>query len=131
MKKWIGIIAVFAALTAVFASPAYAGRKAGDPPAPKLTVPGDFVDLTGKNALEFRWTDAGGQTGPFVFDFRLYKGNQTVESGLILKKEISARESSVSIDASQFEDGQTYAWSMRTVGLRKSRSNYSIFKVKK
>lgn len=130
MLKRSKIIAVV--LTAVFLSgPAYAtGRRRDAMPAPKLLAPLDKVDLTGKDKLEFRWASAG--AGSFDhYDFRLYKGTETYDKDRILKKEVSARETALSLDASTFEAGQTYAWSLRAVGMQKGDSAYSLFTVKR
>lgn len=106
------------------------GRKLGEMPAPELVSPSDETDLAGKSELEFLWRPQGGSNYDH-FDFRLYKGPQTYEKGLILKKEIPKNTHSVKLDAAQFESGQTYAWSLRYAGSSKSRSSYSVFNVKK
>lgn len=128
MKKTFGWILLFCL---VLSSPVLAGgRKMGDMPAPRLVQPNDAVDLSGKNELEFRWGNETGGNFDY-YDFRLYKGSQTYEKGLILKKEIPKGTTSIALDAAQFVTGQTYAWSLRFVGSSMSRSAYSIFSVKK
>ena len=111
-------------------SASFAGtRRNGEMPAPRLLAPGDIADLSGKSALEFRWgTESGGSFDHY--DFRLYRGPQTYEKDLILKKDIPPGRWSESIDASQFKSGETYSWSLRYSGPRKSRSSYSVFKIK-
>ena len=127
-QKMAAIVLIAACfLSAVPASAG--GRKLGDMAAPRLLSPSDDTDLTGKDKLEFRWGTEGGNFD--YHDFRLYKGAQTYESGLILKKQVPRNEHSLFLDASQFESGQTYAWSLRYVGSSKSRSSYSVFSVKK
>ena len=105
------------------------GRRMGDMPAPRLVLPSDETSLNGKNELEFRWGPEGGNFDHY--DFRLYKGPETYEKGLILQKDVPKGANSISLDASQFESGQTYAWSLRYVGRTKSRSSYSVFSIKK
>ncbi len=121
----VGFVLTFSLflLTPLFAG----GMKMGVLPAPTLLAPSDNADITGKETLEFRWTPEGDRSNLRYYDFRLYQGHQTVESGLLLKKEIPAGQTSVQIETSLFHDGQTYAWSLREVGQRKSRSNYSVF----
>ena len=105
------------------------GRKPGEMPAPRLLMPNDNVDLSGKSQLEFRWgSESGGNFDHY--DFRLYKGTQTYAKGLMLQKDIPVGTSSFSIDASNFKPGDTYCWSLRYEGARKSMSSYSIFKIK-
>ena len=60
----------------------------------------------------------------------LYKGTQTYEKNLILQKDVPAGQTSIVIEPSYFAVGETYAWSLRYVGSRKSMSAYSIFKIK-
>ena len=127
MKKTALLLAAFCLISS---APAFAGgQKRGDMPAPRLVMPSDQTDLTGKDKLEFRW---GNESGNFDhYDFRLYKGHETYEKGLILQKDVPKGANSISLDASQFESGQTYAWSLRYVGRTKSRSSYSVFSIKK
>ncbi len=110
---------------------AYAGRKAGEQPAPRLLSPTDLVDLTGKDKLIFTWGTEGDRSAITYYDFKIYKGHETFEAGLIRREKVAASDSSIAIESSLFENGGTYAWQMRSMGLRKSRSAYSIFKVKK
>ena len=118
------------ALSFLFYPLAFAGRKAGTMPAPELISPSDATDLTGKKELEFRW--GMGTGGAFdQYDFRLYKGTQTYENGLMLKKELPRDIHSLLLDAAQFEPGQNYVWSLRYIGANKSRAASSIFFVKK
>ncbi len=102
-------------------------RKAGSMPAPRLIAPFDDTEIQGES-LEFSW-DAQGDR-PEYYDFRLYKGHETLEAGMILKEKVPPAQKSFSVKSDTFEAGQTYAWSVRTVGTRgKSRSNHSVFKV--
>ena len=133
MKKLIfGIlILVFIGFSADTAS-ARISRKANELPAPMLHAPGDEADLTGKETLEFRWSPEGDRSGFSYYDFRLYRGNQDYEPGLILKEQVPAGQTSFSIPTSQFEAGQTYTWSVRQAGgSKKGAKAYSVFKVAK
>ena len=122
------VVGVVLALSFCFLLPAWAnnGRLGGAPP-PTLIQPGDNTDITGQDALEFRWSNEGGNFDHY--DFKLYKGPQTVESGMILHQNLPAGSDSFPVKASMFEAGQTYAWSLRRVGNNKSRTAFSVFKV--
>ena len=125
MKKTVFVVFVlsFLMLPLVFAG----GRKMGELPAPRLVAPGEIVELSEKG-IEFRWTSQGG--GNFDhYDFRLYRGTQTYEKNLVLQKDVPTRSTSVTIDTTNFAAGETYAWSLRSKGARKSLSSFSIFKV--
>lgn len=102
------------------------GRKA---PGPMLNSPTDNTDVTGRDQLEFRWSPEGDRSSFDHYDFRLYKGPQTVEAGLILQKNVPSGETSFLVDTSYFKNGETYAWSVKQVGSRKSRTSFSVFKV--
>ena len=105
------------------------GRRLNEMPAPRLMEPDDIVEMEGKTGLEFRWgNEAGGSFDHY--DFRLYKGTETYEKNLILQKNIPVGQTSLTLDASAFKVGETYAWSLRYMGSRKSMSSYSIFKIK-
>ena len=131
MKK-AGLWVLFAIVMFSAAVPAAAGgRKGGEAPAPRLVTPTDNADITGKNSLEFRWTTERGGGSLEYYDFRLYKGSQTIESGIMLKEKVPAGKTDFSVGADKFEDGQIYCWSVRPMGSKKGRSNYSIFKIKK
>ncbi len=126
MKKiTLLVLAMFFCLTSL----SLAGtRRQGEMPAPRLMAPGDVAEL-GDKGVEFRWGNESG--GNFDhYDFRLYRGTQTYEKNLILQKDIPAGKSSLTIDTANFSVGQSYAWSLRYMGARKSDSSYSIFKVK-
>ena len=112
------------------ASPALAGgRLAGALPAPKLLAPGDDADLSGKEALEFRWTAEGDRSETEYFDLRIYKGHETVEAGLIFKEQVPSGKNAFKVPTTLFEAGQEYAWSVKPVGRKKGRSDYTVFKV--
>jgi hypothetical protein len=102
------------------------GRK---PAAPILVEPGDNADLTGRSTVRFRWSPEGGPGSYDHADFRLYKGHQTVEKGLILQKNVPSGDNFIEVDGALFTDGETYAWSVKQVGGRtKSRSAFAVFK---
>ena len=100
-------------------------------PGPYLLSPTtDNIDLSARDHLEFKWerTDLV-RTGHF--DFRLYKGYDTTEKNLILKRQFTPDEYPIKVPASQFEAGQTYTWVLIQVFLdgQKSDSSYSPFKI--
>jgi hypothetical protein len=99
---------------------------------PILHTPGDNTDISGKKEVEFRWSPEGDRASFDYYDFRLYKGSQTYESGLILKKQVPEGQTHTFVDAATFENGQTYAWSIRQVGgSKKGRSSHAVFKALK
>ena len=120
-------------LTGVFVLDAQANAYRNKPaPGPMLKTPGDNADLSGLKEIEFRWSPEGDRAGFEYYDFRLYKGSQTYESGLILKREVPAGQTSTFVDTATFENGQTYAWSVRQVGgAKKGRSSFAVFKAHK
>lgn len=132
-RRFMKIFAAALLLISFVLTPSvYAGGRRGDSlPAPKLLAPGDNVDLGGLEALEFRWSPEGDRSSYRHFDFRLYKGHQTVEAGLLLHEEIPAGQTHFAVSRDQFEAGQTYAWSVKPVGAKKGRVNYEVFKVLK
>ncbi len=104
-------------------------------PEPWLLSPiSETVDLTAQTTLIFKWRP---DPGPLLlrkrYDFRLYKGYQTYESTQILKKAVEPNVYSVVLDASLFEDGQVYTWTLRQVycDIRKSDAAYNSFIVVK
>ena len=117
-------------IAALIVSPAYAGGKIGPPP-PQLFEPTENADLHGKSELLFRWGSAGDRSKISDYQFKLYKGTQTYEAGLIKAVTVPAREDHISLPADLFEDGQTYTWQIRGTGAQKTRPAYTIFKVKK
>ena len=106
------------------------GRRMGEMPAPRLLVPGDIVDLSGQNQVEFRWGTEGDRSGFDHYDFRLYRGPQTYEKDLILQKDVPSGATSIFLESSLFKPGQIYSWSLRFMGSKKSMSSYSVFKIK-
>lgn len=90
----------------------------------------DNVILTGKDCLEFRW-----QRGYFLevryYDFRLYKGDETVSANLILKKKFSLNELPIRLPVAMFEAGQVYTWVLVLVfdSGEKSEPSFSQFRI--
>lgn len=108
-----------------------AGVRRG-PAAPNIFAPSENAQLAGKDQLEFRWGVTGEQSSVQYFDLRVYKGTETIEKNLIHTEKVPSRMSTFSMNADLFEDGQTYAWSIRTMGAQqKSRTNYTLFTVHK
>lgn len=130
MKKTAGMLLVLA-VSFTMISPAFAGGRRGLQPAPRLMEPAENADLTGKTELLFRWGEEGDRSQIQEYQFKLYKGTETVEKGLIKAVTVPAREDRLALPADLFEDGQTYAWQLRGAGNAKTRSAYSIFKIKK
>lgn len=104
-------------------------RRLNEPPIPRLIVPSDDADLRGKEFLEFRWSSEGDRSVINGYDIRIYKGPQTYENALMLKKELPAAETSLKVESSLFENGATYAWTARSTGKKKSKTDHSVFKV--
>ncbi|MFA5356883.1 MAG: hypothetical protein WC301_05720 [Candidatus Omnitrophota bacterium] len=100
-------------------------------PGPTLLYPvTDNIVLTGKEYLEFRWIKIN-ITETDHFDFRLYKGYDTIAPNLIFKQRFSAIEYPIRIPVSIFEAGQVYSWVLVQVytGGEKSDRSSSSFKV--
>jgi len=110
------------------------GRAVWTPPEPEFLYPmGDSVDLTGKDALEFKWIVRDPVTASYT-DFRIYKTYQDYAANLIMKVEAPAGpRSSYSVKADTFQNGEVYTCVIRVVtnGGKKSNPVYASFKVKK
>ncbi len=111
--------------------PVYAGGRRGQQAPPRLFEPAEQADLSGKNELLFRWGNEGGGSEISEYQFKLYKGTQTVEAGLIKAETLPASKDRLSVPAELFENGQTYTWQIRGTGSSKTRPAYTNFKVKK
>ena len=101
-------------------------------PGPLLVYPlGGEVNLSGLDSLEFKWQRDAANTSYFIF--RLYKGYNMYESGLILKQQVGSSEISTRVKSGLFEDGQVYTWSLVQVFFTGSKSDksFSSFKVVK
>ncbi len=108
-----------------------AGGRKGLQPPPRQFEPNESADLRGKSELLFRWGSEGDRSVITEYQFKLYKGTQTVEAGLIKAETIPASIDHLSLPAELFENGQTYAWQLRGSGSGKTRPAYTIFKVEK
>jgi len=136
-KTWIWItgFAVFFSILFLFTfnSSAWIGGRGNYDfvDGPRLLSPvTEDIDLTGKTLLEFKWM----QTNLFRtdhYEFKLYKGYDTVESTLILKQSVSLDDYPIQLPAAQFEVGQVYTWSLRQVFLDavKSDRSYGSFTI--
>jgi hypothetical protein len=113
------------------AIPAYAGGRRGQQSPPRLFEPSEHADLRGKAELLFRWGSEGGSSQISDYQFKLYKGTQTVEAGLIKAETVPSRLDRLSLPADLFENGQTYTWQIRGTGAAKTRPAYTNFKVEK
>jgi len=109
MKKTIIFAAVFI-LSVVLITPAFAGARRVDVPRVAYLAPENdsVVDLTGKEALEFKWknqpTPGGGRDS---YRFRLYRG---FSYDVVVGEDLGQGVYSVSIPADKFEDGKEYSW---------------------
>jgi len=104
-----------------------------NPPPARLMYPaGETADFSGKNALEFQWSDDC-PTETEGYEFKLYNGYGMNESNLLYKENLSSSADSVKIAGDKFEDGQVYTWSIKRIanGGRKSDPAYNSFRVKK
>ncbi|MDD5729827.1 MAG: hypothetical protein PHN57_01670 [Candidatus Omnitrophica bacterium] len=90
----------------------------------------DKITLSGKDSLEFKWI-ARNLVQTRYFDFRLYKGYNTIEKNLIFKKQLNTGENTVKLASSMFEVNQVYTWTLMQVflGGDKSEKSYSPFKI--
>jgi len=92
------------------------------------------VDITGQDSLEFKWSPHEGDIMlRRCYDFKLYKGREMLDGALILKKQVSPRDSSIKVESSLFQDGEVYTWSLRQIYETSDKSNrsYNSFKIKK
>lgn len=134
-KKTIAAVFLILAVFILAANPSF-GRGILDQvdgfrPAVDLLYPVTHdIDLTGKATLQFRWrqTDLA-QTGHY--EFRLYKGYDTLESTMILKRDISRDALPFELPAGNFESNQVYTWSLRQVYLSGAKNDIaqSSFKI--
>ena len=130
-KSWVFIAGVIILFSAV-RLPANDMRLVRDntPPAPRMLYPiYETAVITGNNPVEFRWFND--YMGIDHFIFKIYKGYNMYESGLIDKQNISSGKASVKISADLFENGQVYTWSLIQVALsgEKSEKSFNSFKV--
>lgn len=113
----IGALALFGAFHA-FAQPMLGRYDIGQSdhvPPPRIISPStDTVDLRGREYLEFVWSaHEGDAVLRDHYDFRLYKGYQTLGPALVYKVELPPRQWSLRLPASFFENGQVYTCAVR------------------
>jgi hypothetical protein len=104
-----------------------------NPPPASLVYPArEEADLTGKESLEFQWSDDY-PTETEGYEFKLYKGYNMTGANLIFQQDLSSSASSLKLNSDKFENGQAYTWSIKRVANcgRKSDPAYNSFKVKK
>ncbi|MDD2751761.1 MAG: hypothetical protein PHN59_01345 [Candidatus Omnitrophica bacterium] len=100
-------------------------------PEPRLIYPvKETAVLSGGNNLEFKW---GGEYAVTVdhYDFRLYKGYNTLADNLLLKEQLPRDTNTIAVGSDKFTDGQVYTWTLRQVSLSgvKSDPSSNSFKV--
>lgn len=102
-----------------------------EPPPPRLLLPNEELLVRDNEPAEFRWSQDPSLPSGGFYDFRIYEGSKQVQSTLIFKSRVPLNKHSIQVSADSFRDGKLYAWSMRSVTPHgKSRSNYSVFRVK-
>ena len=137
MKKFglvVFIVGVLAVLGVYAQSMGIGSRRMADyVPKPVLVYPvTDKVVLTGKSALEFKWSPHEGRLfGRRCYDFRLYRGYDMVESTLIFKTKVPGARHMLDVNSDLFENSHVYTWSLRQVyrGTGKSRRSFQSFRV--
>ena len=111
----------------------YLEREGDHTPRPVLIAPTtETVTLTGEKGLVFKWSPhEGGRGMREYYDFRLYKGYETLEKTLILKEKVDPRTYEFRISADKFVDGEIYTWSLRQAydGMHKSDRSIASFMV--
>jgi len=106
-------------------------RDFGSISGPTLLFPGtESIDLKSQAFVEFRW-ERTDRVSTDHYEFRLYKGYQAVADTLLMKKQISTDDYPFKLEASTFEVGQVYTWSLTQVYTdgRKSDKSYTTFKI--
>lgn len=107
-------------------------RSFDKPSEPHLVSPiYDATVITGDTLL-FKWWHTN--IGIDRYEFNLYKGADMFSDNLILKKILPFSQSSIKLDASLFENGQVYTWSLRQItngGLKSDRSFITFAAIKK
>lgn len=102
------------------------------PKVRQISPVGMTVDLRGADGVLFKWSwIEGDRMQRQYYDFRVYKGYDTVESTLIYKEEVARDTDSVFLKSGMFDDGQTYTWTIRQryYGMAKSVRSYASFRV--
>jgi len=90
----------------------------------------DNIVLSGKDYLEFKWIRYYFVQTEY-FDFRLYKGYNTIAANLIFKQKFTSNEYPISIPKALFEENQVYTWVLVLLFYdgRKSDKSFSSFKI--
>ncbi len=91
------------------------GRNFDSMPGPTLLYPTtDDIDLESGSVLEFRWERVNAVLTDH-YEFKLYKGYQTIAANLVVKKQFSADDYPFRLDAAGLEVNQVYTWSLAQV----------------
>lgn len=91
------------------------GRNFDSMPGPTLLYPAtESIDLKSSPLLEFRWERVDTVWSDH-YEFKLYKGYETTEANLLLKKQLSTDDYPFRLDVSSLEVNQVYTWSLRQV----------------
>ncbi len=141
LGKWVNsLVRVFLfcfLLSSIFVSPVFCAdavrlnEELDFSPGPRLLYPvTDNIKLEGARQLEFKWERPDILKVKY-YDFKLYKGYNTVASNVIFSKRISYNECPLKLDISLFEVGQVYAWAVVSIfdTGQKSDKSYSSFKI--
>ncbi len=137
-KRLVAVLFIWFAVVSLIPAHAFVcrvGMGVDFVPQPRILFPDtDSVDLSGKKSLEFAWSPhEGDRFMRKYYDFRLYKGYEMVQSGLMMKKRVAAGTYGLGIDARVFDNGGIYTWSVRQVCRSggKSHRSYNSFTVTK
>lgn len=95
------------------------------PPVELLSPVTQDIDLTGKPTLQFKWKQTDfARTDRY--EFRLYKGYDTVEANLILRQNIPNDQYPLELPAENFAVGEVYVWTLKQVSLGGIKSDIAI-----
>ncbi len=110
------------------------GRDFVSMPGPTLLYPAtENIDLKSGPFLEFRWERVNTVWADH-YDFKLYKGYQTMQANLLVKKQLSTDDYPFKLDAANLEVNQVYTWSLTQVysdGKKSDRAFASFTIIKK
>ncbi len=125
------ILAIFVFTVDSFARRGTIGATANDYTAPELYSPvTSNIDLSTESNLKFKWRQVY-LAKTDHYEFRLYKGYETIASTLILKQNIPADEYPFELPADNFEINQVYTWTLKQVYINGQKSDraFSAFKI--
>ena len=130
---WLAVLCLLCAAPGV-AGAMQANHGGHTVPQPRQVAPvpdKDEVLVVDGPTVRFAWTAHVETARQKHFDFRIYRGHETVESGLFVNVKTKKLETDVKSDL--FEDGKTYTWSVRQIYDQgdKSDRSFSSFKVRK